>query len=53
VRRDGEPGVKMRMDRISVEDLFAYNDPCKYHEHSHQKTLFNKEKRNFVYEQPA
>lgn len=53
-------GVKMRRDRIPVEDvdqfmedLFAYDDPCKYHEHSRRKTLCHKEKQNFVYEQPA
>jgi hypothetical protein len=53
-------GIKMRRDAIMVEDvdqyfddLGEYDDPCKYHEHSRKKGLCHKEKRNFVFEQPA
>ncbi|KAF2828166.1 hypothetical protein CC86DRAFT_405169 [Ophiobolus disseminans] len=53
-------GIKMRRDAIMVEDvdryfedMGEYDDPCKYHEHSKKKGSCHKEKRNFVFEQPA
>jgi hypothetical protein len=50
-------GVQMRRDQTAIEDvdqfledLFEYDDPCKFHEHSRHKILCHKEKRNFAYE---
>jgi hypothetical protein len=53
-------GFKMRREAVMVEDvdqyfedLGEYDDPCKYHEHRRGKGLCHKEKREFVFEQPA